>query len=160
VNTRLWDVRSALLTTFKGVVPRDVEVIDGPLTASTPPKAFVLVGSDGGEDGYGARDDGASVRQRRSKLGPGGWRDEDGAVVCSVWAWDGNRRFDRLRVKVRELVDLCEAAVAADRSLDGLLTTPPAGAELTELAFREDQFTKAAVVRATFTIAYTAVLTT
>jgi hypothetical protein len=159
MNTKVWEVRAALLTVFTAAMPAGIEVSDGPMTRIPPPKLSLLIGTDGGDDGFGSLDDGALARQRRSSLGPGTWRDEEGAVVCSAWAWSGARKFDLLRSQVKDLVDRCEAAVGADRSLGGVVVTQPAGAEVTEIAFREDQFTKGAYVRASFTVAYTALIT-
>lgn len=160
--TALWDVRAALAAMFAAALEQRVS--DGPLGNTTAPKAFVIVGSTGGDvgsDTFGLGDiddDGCSVSQARSKVG-NNWRDETGSITCAAWAWNGGSAFGPLRTTVSGIVDVIEAALQADRSL-GQLLVPPGNAEFTDLRFAEQQTKKGAVVRAVFTVSYTALLTT
>lgn len=158
VSTELWAVRTGLVTVFTAAMPSGVQVFDGPMTHTTPPKRFLLVGTDGGDDGSGANDDGSSIRQELSDLGPGTWRAEDGEVVCSAWAWSGDTKFEPLRTAVAAITDACETVVA-DRTLGGILPPPAFGAEFGTVRFREEQTPSGAVVRAVFTVTYGALLT-
>lgn len=154
--TKLWAVRSALVSMFDAALSDPV--YDGPSRQKTPPKRFVLVGSDGGETGMGDGDeDGAVIEQSPSSMG-NGWRDERGEITCAAWAWSGDTDLAPLRTAITAMVDVAEAALAGDRSLGGLLV-PPGMAEFSGLRIREAQTSKGAVVRALFTVSYGALLT-
>lgn len=158
MSTKLWAVRTGLVTVFTAAMPTDVQVFDGPMTYTTPPKRFLLVGTDGGEDGGGATDDGSTIRQELSDLGPGIWRSEAGEIVCAAWAWSGDTKFVPLRTAIAEITDACETALA-DRTLAGILPHPSFGVEFGAVRFREEQTPNGAVARAVFTVSYSALLT-
>jgi hypothetical protein len=156
--TVLWAVRTALVDLFNETL--DVPVFEGPLVANaTPPKRFVLVGSDGGDDGQGnPSDDGAVIRQSPSALG-NDWHDEDGDIVCAVWRWAGDTDMTLLRADVEAAVAQLESAIRADRTLGGVLV---AGyrAGITEQRVRETQTSQGAVIRVAFTVSYRTLVTT
>lgn len=156
--TLLWDVRGALVTILDAAL--DVPVLDGPQSKKSLPKAYVLIGTDGGDTGSGENgEDFGTVTQTLSDLGPGTWRDETGDVTCSAWAWTGSTSFAPLRVTVQAILDGVEASLRADPTLGGLLI-PPGRAELGAIRLREDQTDNGARLRAVFSVAYRALLTT
>ena len=155
--TKLWDVRAALVDLLTETL--NVPVFDGPVARKTPPKTFVLVGTDGGESGTGeASADGYETRQSWAALGSTGRRNEEGEIVCAAWAWSGSTDLTDVRTTVRDLTDQIEAALVADRQLGGVL---PAGhgAELARFSLTERQREGGGYVRATLTVAYTTRLT-
>ena len=84
--TQLWAVRAALVELYTSEVD-PIAVFDGPVV-TTPPKTFVLVGSDGGDTGVGdSVEDGSEYEQTESSMGGNGWRDEVGRITCAAWAW-------------------------------------------------------------------------
>lgn len=152
----LWDVRAALFTVFGGIA--DLDVFDGPMTRTTPPRQFLLVGTEGEFPASSASDDGASADQSASSLSGSNMWDETGEIVCAAWAWSGGTDFAPLRVAARGIVDAAEGLVMADRTLGGVLA-PPGLAWFSGLRLREVQTTSGAFVRAAFTIAYQALVT-
>jgi hypothetical protein len=155
--TRLWAVRNALAAI---TITSGASVHNGPLPPkSTPPKQFLLIGSDGGADGFGGElgDDATSIEQSESELG-NNWRNEEGDIVCAAWVWSGGTDLVPLRAAASAITDEVEAFLIADRSLGGVLT-PPGLARFTGLRFQETQTSKGAVVRALFTVSYRALLT-
>lgn len=155
----LWDVRSALLTIFKTAVGSEVTVFDGPLSHTTVPPRFLLVGTDGGDDGTGDSADGATSEQTESPMA-NNWRAETGEVTCAAWAWDGATAFPILRTQAIEIVSACEEALYVDRTLGGLLQPQGYMADFAGFRLRETQEETGAVVRAAFTVKYRALITT
>jgi hypothetical protein len=153
--SKLWAVRAALVTTFSAGIT-DTTVFDGPMTRTTPPSSFLLVGTDGGDDSGGADEDGAVATQQLSSLG-NNWRDEVGEVICAAWVWSGDTAFPALRTTAKAIVDVAEALVLADRTLGGVVV-PPGFAEFTAWRLREVQTSKGAFVRASFTVSYSALI--
>lgn len=158
MSTQLWVVQERLQQLLTAAVPAKTIVYRGPRTRSNVPKRFVLIGTDGGEFGLGANDDGMSAEQAPSASGPGTWRDESGEIVCAAWGWSGDD-LETVRTDVQALFAGCEGAIYADRSLGGLL--PSTGrAEVTGFGIRETQTDKGPVVRVVFTVSYGALITT
>lgn len=160
MTTRLWAVRTALVTVF-GTAVDPTAVHDGPLArADNAPKSFLLVGTDGGGDGTGDDlADGAVVNQKPSLMA-NGWREEDGTIECAAWAWSGGTDFVPLRAALAEMVDACEAALLADPTLGGILAPQGYRAEFTgPFRTREVQTAKGAVARSAFIVAYRALIT-
>lgn len=155
MSTKLWAVRDALVTAF-GVV--DADVFAGPRPKSANPKRYVLVGSDGGETGVESTEDGLTAEQTASALGPGTWRDETGSILCAVWAWSGNSSVTTDETDARVLFDACEDALAADRSLAGLLIAGGL-AELASISVRESLLRSGPYVRISFGVNYGALIT-
>lgn len=156
--TLLWDVRSALVSVYRRGLT-GVDVFDGPMTRTTPPARFLLVGTEGDFPAAPPSDDGSSAQQDPATLSGSTMRDETGRVVCAAWAWSGETDFAPLRAAVRTIVDAAEGLVADDRTLGGIVN-PPGFAQFTALRIREEQTTRGAFVRATFTVAYGALVTT
>lgn len=125
-----------------------VDVFDGPVPTAVNKTRYVLVGSNGEEN-----EDGATVTDELSNLGPGGWHDEAGQIVCSAWSWSGGTRMQDARDDALTLANACIAAVHADRTLDATLT-PPGLAEVSDLRCLMRQGTSGAMCRATFTVTY------
>lgn len=160
MDTALWQVRDALVTVFTGAVDASTKVYPGPRPKGDNPKRYVLVSSDGGDTGIGeATDEGMTASQEPSDLGHGMWRDESGTVVCSVWAWTGNTSFTSSEATAREIFGQCAGAVAADRSLGGLLVLPGL-AEVESLSIRESLISNSPTVRIAFSVNYGALITT
>lgn len=155
MSTKLWVVRDALVTQFAITT---ADVFPGPRPRGVNPKRYVLVGSDGGETGAESTDDGLSADQTPSELGPGTWRDETGSIVCAVWAWSGNSTVTADETAARALFDQCEDALAADRTLGGVLTATGA-AELASLSVRESLLKSGPFVRIAFGVNYGALIT-
>lgn len=159
--TRLWAVRAQLVTIFATITPptADFAVFDGPMSRTSPPKSFLLVGTDGGETGGGdEREDGATAEQTLSPMA-NNWREESGEVVCAAWAWSGETDFVALRTTVKAIADAAETLIQGDRTLGGVLVKP-ALAEVTALRLREVQTTNGAFVRGAFTVSYSGALIT
>lgn len=146
----LSDVIATLISTFDAAL--SVPVVDGPQPASVAYDRYVTVGATG-EPG-----DVAVASLEPSGLGPGTWRDEFGSVDCAAWAWSGGTDIPILRAAALALAEQCLAAVWADRTLGGLLQVP--GATTGEVRYEPAQTDKGAIVRATFTVAYQALVTT
>lgn len=158
VPTKLWDVHTALKDLFTEAL--DIPVIDGPVTGKTTlPKAYVLVGTDGGDTGRGENaDEGATSNQVLSNMGPGTWRDETGEITSAAWVWSGNTGFSDLRATAKNILATLESALWADPQLGGLLVKP-GFTGFGEVRVREEQGENGAVVRATFTVPYQALIT-
>lgn len=122
-------------------------VYDGPVPTSVNESSFVLVGSTGDDD------DGAFVETELSTLGDGTWIDEAGEVVCSAWSWSGGTDLAAHRVIAGGLAADCAAAVAADRTLGGLLVAPGL-AQVSAFQYQPRQTTEGAICRFTFSVTY------
>jgi hypothetical protein len=175
MSTKLWVVRAALTTEVTDAVDADVlaalaavyddgrdvsfAAYDGPLSSTTLPETFILVGTDGGETGHGNDAvDGCVVAQELSPMG-NNWRDERGEITCAAWAHGGSTDIVPLRQLVTILVDVVEVRLQTDRSLGGAIDPRLGRAEFAGMRVRELQTPKGAVVRAVFTVSYTATLT-
>lgn len=145
----LGDVIARLVTLYGNAVTS--VVFDGPKPEAVNQPRYVLVGSDG------EGDDGASADLEPSGTGPGSWWDERGEVVCSAWSHYGGRDVTTCRTQALADAEACLAAVHADRSLTGLLNTP--GATTSGVTVSARQTSSGAIVRVTFTVAYTALVT-
>lgn len=158
--TLLFDVRDALLTQFTAALTgKDTTIFPGPRAAGANPKKYLLIGADGGDTGAEATDDGMSAEQGPSDLGPGTWRDEAGTVVCAAWAWTGNSTAAASEAAARDVFDTCTDALAADRSLAGLLTAT-GGARLSSVDVLEGRTKQGPYVRIVFGVSYGALITT
>lgn len=150
----LWLVRPALHSRFDAALT--VPVYDGPRVRTETPKQFVVVGANTG----GGEDIGPAMRSVQTPSPHDGtWRHEEGEVDCVAVAWAGDSDLAALRTAARALVDACETAVNADRSLGGLLQPTNNFAEVTALEIREAQTDKGAFVEAVFTVSYGTLLT-
>lgn len=161
MSTRLFAVQGALSTMFDAALSAPVVVFLGPRPRSgSAPRQFVLVGADGGDTGLndGLTDDGLTADQAPSDLG-NDWLDETGVVRCSAWAWHGDAEFASLRTQVQSLFDACAATVRADRTLGGVLDRARP-ARMSGIAIRETPTVNGPYVRAGFTVAYSALITT
>ena len=153
----LWSVRSRLTALFEGVFASDasVEVFDGPRTRSTPRPTFLLVGVGG--DVAPSTDpeasEGGSARHEMVVFGPR--LDEVGGVPCTLVSWSGSADLAGPRAVAADKLAECEAAIAADPTLGGLLLGEQ-GAFLDEVSVRERQTSKGAVVEVVFNVAYRA----
>lgn len=142
------DVISRLGTMFTTAVS-PVAVFDGPVPPAANKTDFVLVGSTG--DDF---EDGATVGRVLSDLGDGTWFDESGEVFCSAWSWSGDTNIAARRTAVTTMATACAAAVAADRSLGGLLVAPGL-ALVSDFRYQPRQSAEGALVRLIFSVTYT-----
>lgn len=151
----LRDVRSALFTLFTTTFTASAtEVFNGPRVRSAAPKQYLVVGVNGIDE----LEAGMRAAQTPSPL-HGTWRDETGEVDCTAVAWTGEVDMTAVRSAVEGIVDACESAVNADRSLGGLLTLKSNLAEVTRLDVREQRTDKGPFVEAVFTVSYATTLT-
>lgn len=152
--SQLWAVQDALAAVLTSAL--DVRVLNGPeKLVGNPPPVMVLVGGDGET----ADDDFATATQTRSGMG-NDWREEAGTVTSVIWAQSGSD-LAALRAAAKTVLDDCEAAIQADRTLGGALDDKTAAlAEVTEVRKREYQTKAGPVVRVTFVVSYGALLTT
>ena len=135
----------ALVSRFDGAVA--APVYDGPVPAAVNNGDFVLVGSTGEDE------DGAAVDLELSEMGPGTWLNETGEVVCSFWSWTGGTNLPARRAAASALATACAAAVAADRTLGGLLVAPGL-AEVSTIRYQPRQTSDGAICRFTFSVLY------
>lgn len=140
------EVIAALVTMFRDAVP--VNVYDGGDPTSVNQGDFVLVGSTGILD-----EDGAIVTREGSTLGAGEWADEDGEVLCSSWSWTGGTDMAARRAAALVNANLCVDAIAADRTLGGLLVNPGL-AQVTELRYQPRQTAEGTQCRILFSVSY------
>jgi hypothetical protein len=147
------DVRSKLFTIFDAALA-GTQVFDGPRPRSTAPKKYLVVGVNGIDEAEA----GIRSTQVQSSLS-GDWREEAGEIDCTAVAWDGGDDMTKIRADVESMVDICEAAVVADRTLGGILTLNHSLAETTRVDVREQRTDKGPFVECVFTISYATVLT-
>lgn len=145
------DVLQALVALFDAAV--SVPVHDGPVPQSVNSGEFVLVGSTGDDE------DGAVVDIELSTLGPGDWFDESGEIVCSAWSWSGGTDLAARRAAALALASACASAVAADRTLGGLLEAPGL-AQTQVFRYEPRQTSEGAICRIVFSVTYAHVNTT
>ena len=151
----LRDVRSALVTLYTAkFAGTATKVFNGPRVRSAVPKQYLLVGVNGIDE----LEAGMRAVQNPSSLS-GVWRDEAGEVDCTAVAWTGDTDMTTIRAAAEGIVDACEIALNADRSLGGLLTLKSNLAEVTRLDIREQRTDKGPFVEAVFTVSYTTTLT-
>jgi hypothetical protein len=141
----LEEVVSRLVTMFDAAV--SVRVFDGPVATAASNETFVAVGSSGEDE------DGIVVDLVLSDLGPGGWVDESGEIVCSAWSWSGGTDVASRRAAAVALAVTCANTVRADPQLSGLLVKP-GRADVSAVQVRSQQTDKGALCRASFTVAY------
>lgn len=134
-----------LLSTFRGAT--SWPVFDGPVPTSINHQQFVLVGSTGEEE------DGATIDRPESNLGPGGWREEVGDIVCSAWSYSGGTDIATRRANAMSTTAALIAAVEADPSMGGLLTAPRR-AEVLDVRYQPRQTDTGAIVRIIFSVTY------
>lgn len=139
-------VISALVSIFDNAT--SATVYDGPVPPAANKTDFVLVGSSA-EEG----EDGATVTQDLSDLGPGTWLAEGGEVICSFWSWSGGTDIAARRTAAAASATACADAVAADRSLGGLLTEPGI-AQVSDFRYHAEQRAEGALCRFTFSVLY------
>lgn len=139
------DVIAALVAKFSTAV--DVPVHDGPVPTSVNSGEFVLVGSTGDDE------DGAAVDLGLSSMGPGTWTDEAGEIVCSTWSWGGGTDLAVRRSAALGLAVACADALAADRTLGGLLQAPGLG-EVRTFRYEPRQTKEGAICRIVFSVDY------
>lgn len=149
----LRDVRAALATMY-GAANQGVQVFEGPRNRSATPKRYLLVGVNGIDE----LEAGMRSQQVPSTLSGDGWREEAGEVDCTAVAWTGDEDMTTIRSQVEAIVDACEAAVNADRTLGGVLRLTGL-AEVTRIDVREQRTDKGPFVEAVFTTSYNTVLT-
>ena len=150
--TLLWDVQDAVTAALTAAAPVPVYSTDDLIADDTT--AYVTVGE---------RDpDADDVTAERAIADSGNrWHDELGAVQCVVEAWSNDPAPDvlaGLRTQVRELLDTCVGAINADPTLGGLLP-PPGHAFVSLIGLRQGQTQQGPIVRAAFTVSYSALIT-
>lgn len=154
--TKLWDVSAALTELFSEAL--NVPVFDGPVAQKTPPKVFVIIGSDGGDNATGeGTGEGADATQEWADTA-GINREERGRVVCAVWAWHGSTDLSSLRLAVQEVLDTIEATLHGDNQL-GAVLNPSGWARYDGHSLRQRQTATGADVRARFSVSYEAYIT-
>lgn len=157
-RTKLFDLRDALAALFRETAP-SVPVIDGPVPQSTMPELCILVGTDGGENGTGVGSfDGYTTEQAWASVTNDNRRQEQGSIVCSVWAWSGSTDLTQLRLDVQAVVDALGEAIHANRALASILG-PSGWIELVGVSGRERQIKAGADCRTVLTVAYAARIT-
>lgn len=158
--TKLWSVRTALLSTFAApVAAAGGRLFDGQRKAGAVPKLYLVVGADG-DDLFGDPGDTVDVlagtaRQEWAREGPGDWRAEAGDVLCTIVAWSGGTDFAVLRTTAAALLTACELALRADPDLNVLLGS---GAELGEIRLWERRTAKGSGVGVVFAVTYQSIL--
>lgn len=148
--TLLWDAPAAVKAVLDAAVA--VPVYEAGELVGDDERAYVTVG-EVGEDG-----EIASATQEATALGGNQWHLETGSIPCALEAWDGGADIASVRVTAKALLTACVQAVRNDRSLGGLLVLPGL-AEVTDLRLSEGQTSRGVLVRAGFTVRYTALLT-
>lgn len=150
MSTVLGQVITALVSTFTTANPT-ATVIDGPRPSSDRPPLFILVGSTGDED------DDATTDDTLSDMGPGTWHDESGEVFCSAWAWTGDTDPAGVRASALAAYAACRDAVAADRTLGGILQLPGL-AQVSNMRLRQSA-EGGSLARVIFSVTYGSTLT-
>jgi len=158
-TTLFWAVRSYLVTLADSSSARGVVTFDGPLIRGSVPHSYIIIGSDGGEDGVGSGglQDGGIANQVDHPIGNGA-RDETGEVICSFWSRSGGTDLAVPRAAVASMTSDFVAALNADRTLGGLLSTPGWYAALSSLRPREAQTDRGALAGEVLTVSYRALL--
>ena len=151
----LADVYDALVDGFTAGL--SVPVLDGPLLQSPSVEAWVMVGAT--ELPPDIDGELAQSNSNRSAMGNGEFRDDQGFVTFSAWSWSGDPAAVRTcRRTATDLLDQCEAVVAADPSLGGVLKFG-FFADVGSSALTQWQTDKGCTVRATSTVTYQTLLT-
>lgn len=153
MSSVLRDVRGYLTTLYGTALP-GVQVFEGPRNRGSTPKKYLLIGVNGLDE----LEAGMRSNQVSSSLSGDGWRDEAGEVDSTAVVWTGGEDMTQIRLEAEAMVDACEAALSADRTLGGLLRLTGL-AEITGLDIREQRTTKGPSVEAVFTTSYNTVLT-
>lgn len=151
MSTRLDEVLAAVTALWAVDVPATVPgavVFDAPQPTSRTLKKWVVVGSasDDQED--------ATATQAESSMGPGGWVDETGTITCSAWSFSGSTDAAARRREALELLEACEASLAAHRDLDGLLVPGFARTAPSTVAIQQRQTDGGSIARVIFTVSY------
>lgn len=139
------EVIARLLTLFRANTT--FPVVDGPVPAAANQSDLVLVGS-AGED-----EPGGIITRELSDLGPGGWRNEIGEVVCSVFSWRGGGDLPARRAAALDVARTLVDAVEADRTLGGLLRGPGVST-VGEVIYEPRQTEQGPIVRVQFSVTY------
>lgn len=144
------DVIVAVAAAFDAALA--VPVYDGPQVTAGSIASFVLVGSTGEDE------DAATTDLDLSSMG-NLWDDESGDIACSAWAQSGGATIQSLRVTAATLVESCRDALTANPTLGGVL--PPGWMARVQgrVALRQSQTSKGPVVRFTFNVTYSTLLT-
>jgi hypothetical protein len=107
-STRTAVVVDALVATLRAALP-GVAVIDGQPLSLDQPDVIVV--------GFSAERPAVEVTQERLDLHGG--RQEQMSIVCLASAWRGDTSISAVRARSVELLDLVQAALAADTRLGG-----------------------------------------
>jgi len=145
---------AALATAAFAAEPTAVYV--GPKPSSAAPTEYLTVAFDPSNDG-----DGVESEQVISELG-NRWVDERGDVTCTLTAWTGGTDSAALVARVDHLLDLLDAALAANPSLGVLVPGAEDGSfarVLGRLTLRQESTASGAIVRQTFTVHYSTLMT-
>lgn len=156
--SKVWAVRTGLLSTFGEAMPSGVDVRDSPyIESQTPQRRFLIVGGTGGDTATEDTESAMAFRQEWAAVS-GNQRHEVGEVTCAAWAWSGSASFTQLRSDVQEILDVVETALRADKRIGDVLA-PTGSSEITDVAIAELHRPSAFAVRAAFTVAYQVRLT-
>lgn len=153
-TSRLDAVLTALHTTFAAASGLSgVRINDGPFIDHAGEKDVILVGHDGAEDDTS----GLSIESEQEWVGIGtqGRRDERVTATCAALTWIGDNAPATSRSRVYELVDICEDAISADRTLGvGTVGTPGSvrNALISGLALYQANNAGGAKARVVFTV--------
>jgi hypothetical protein len=152
-TSRLDAVLTALHSTFDAEFGDDVLVTDGPFIDMAGEQDTILVGHDGAQDDSS----GLSIESEQEWVGIGtqGRRDERVTATCAALTWIGDNDPAIARARVYELVDACEAAISADRTLGvGTVGTPGSvrNALISGLALYQANNVGGAKARVVFTV--------
>lgn len=132
-------------------------VFTGPKPTADYAQEYLTVGFDPSGDGPGVDSD-----QRVSALG-NRWIDESGDITCSITCWSGDDDTAPMLARADIILDIVDAALAANPTLSGVLV---GGADdgsyarvLGKASYAPAVGTDGAIVRLTFTIHYSTLLT-
>lgn len=150
--TLLWDVQDAVTAALTAALSVPVYSTDDLI--GNEARAYVAVGE---------RDPDADdvVAERAIADSGNRWHDELGAIQCVIEAWStdtAGSALASLRTQVRGLLDTCVGAINADPSLGGLLDLP-GHAFVSLIGLRQGQTPEGPIVRAAFTVSYSALIT-
>lgn len=135
--TSIPEVLDALTAIWKTAQPaglRADQVHDGPVVE--------YIGTEGVAVGASAED--LSVEFSLPSTDLGGGYGERASITCLAWAGSGDTRMKPLRDRVDAVVDALEQALAADRTLGGVV----ARAEIASGVLSQQQTGRGALVRA------------
>lgn len=160
----LWDVRTRLTEIFRDAIAasttrgRRARVFEGTRSTGGTPDLFLLVGAPSALDDELLSNDTppwGRITSVPDPMGPGSWLLEEAEIDCSAVAWSGSTEArPELRLDVSDVVATCQAALASDPKLGGLLEGEHR-AQLAAQEFRDPLTADGPFAEVVFTVVYT-----